>query len=150
MIQYPEGLPLPLRTGYDFEQTDTKIRTQMVTGRARQRRQYQSAPVYSSVRWIMTDVQAQLFESWYEEVLISGVEYFEIKLKTPQGIQPYKARFVGTYQGPTLDARFWRFTATLELFTKPVLLGGWALLAPQWLLFMKEFDLAMNDQWPEA
>lgn len=150
MIQYPDGLPLPLREGYGLEQTDTKIRTQMITGRARQRRQYQSAPVYPSVRWLLTDTQAQLFESWYEEVLISGVEYFEMKLKTPQGIQPYKVRFVGTYDGPTLDAHYWRISATLEMFKKPVLLGGWALYAPQWLLFMKEFDVAMNRDWPEA
>jgi len=98
----------------------------------------------------MTSVQAQLFESWYEEVLISGVEYFEIRLKTPQGIQLYRARFVGIYQGPTLDAHFWRFSATLELFETPILRGGWALSAPQYMLYMGQIDRAINEEWPEA
>jgi len=150
MIQYPEGLPLPLRDGYGFDPVDSKLRTEMVTGAARQRRQYQSTPTYPSVRWLLTDAQAQLFQSWYEEVLISGVKYFEMRLKTPQGLQPYKVRFVGTYDGPNLDAHYWRFSATLELYKKPILLGGWALYAPDFMRYMSEFDIAVNKTWPEA
>jgi len=150
MIQYPEGLPLPLRDGYDFSPVDSKIRTEMITGRARQRRRYLSTPTFSSVRWLMTNTQAQLFESWYEDVLISGVEWFEMSLKTPQGIQLYRCRFVGSYEGPTLDAHYWRFTATLELFEKPIPKGNWAPYAPQFMLYMAEIDKAINSDWPEA
>lgn len=152
MIQYPIDLPYPEYSGYGFQSVDPAIRTQLITGRARTRRNYRSVPTMGSVSWSMSSPQAQLFESWFEEVLISGTQWFEIKLPTPQGPSTLcKAKFNGIYSGPSQDGPDqWRFTAILEVFERPILLGGWALYAPQWLLFMKEFDVAMNRDWPEA
>jgi len=95
------------------------------------------------------DMQVQLFESWFEEVLVSGVDWFECDLKTPQGIRPYKARFTDIYEGPTLDGGYWRFRAPLELWERPILTGGWAVYAPEYILGMNLLDLAINKDWPQ-
>lgn len=149
MIQYPAGLPVPTREGYDFSQVDAKVRTPMETGRARQRRKYQSVPSMVSASWIFTAAQAQLFEAWFEEVLLSGSEWFECPLSTPQGLLNYRARFVGTYDGPAPLAHLWRIRATLELFEKPVLRGGWAAILPGYILNADILDKAANREWPE-
>lgn len=151
MIQYPEGLPYPERSGYGLTPESPSIRTPMQTGRARVRRYYQSVPTVASVSWDMSSAQGQLFESWFEEALNSGTEWFECPLSTPAGDRLYKCRFVGIYNGPSeYGYDHWRFTASLELFERPILKGGWALYAPQFMLYMSEIDIAINQTWPEA
>lgn len=151
MIQYPEGLPLPTRDGYGFSAVSPILRTRMQSGRSKQRRQYQSTPTAGSVSWVFTEGEAQLFESWWEEVLVSGTEWFEMSLQTPQGLQPYRCRFTDIYDGPTLFGfNLWRISAVLELFERPILRGGWAIHAPQFILYGDLLDKAINKEWPEA
>ena len=152
MIQYPAGLPCFVREGYDIETVSPLMRTQMVTGRSRQRRRYKSTPTYvSATTKPMTDVQAQLFEAWWEEVLISGSQYFECPLKTPLGMQTYTARFVDIYDGPELvGVSHWQFRCELELRNRPILPPGWAIYAPDFIANSGRFDILMNDTWPEA
>lgn len=78
MIEYPRDyLPLPLREGYAFQAVSPLQRTEMQSGRARQRRRFTSVPTMASVAWIFDDVQAQLFEAWFEDALKSGSEWFD-------------------------------------------------------------------------
>lgn len=99
----------------------------------------------------MSEAQAQLFESWWEDVLLSGSAWFDCPLRTPQGLTSYKARFVDIYQGPELTAlNDWLFRAQLELFERPILRGGWALYAPEYIRMSDIFDIAMNKKWPKA
>ncbi len=150
MIQYPAGLPLPLRNGYGFTPVSAVLRSTMESGRARQRRRYASVPTMASVSWLFSAPQAQLFEAWFEDALNSGSEWFETRLNTPQGLMPYKARFVDTYTGPVLaGVNHWGFTADLELWEKPVLRGGWGLYAPEYIAQMALLDIAINREWPQ-
>ena len=150
MIQFPRGLPCALREGYGFKPISPMMNTEMVTGRTRYRRKYSSTPTRTTVNWIFDDVQAQLFEAWFEEVLVSGSLWFECNLKTPQGLQSYKAHFVDIYEGPVLEGvSFWRFRAELELWERPILKGGWAIYAPDYILHMNLLDLAINKEWPQ-
>ena len=149
MIAYPEGLPLPLRDGYGFEPVSPLLRSQKMSGRAVQRRLYKSVPTEASVSWLLSDEQTQLFEGWFEHVLISGVMWFEVRLKTPLGLETYEARFKDIYSGPTLvGVSHWRFTAVLELFQRPVVDADWVLYAPEYILMSSIFDRAMNQEWP--
>ena len=151
MIQYPEGLPYPERTGYGFTPTSPIRRTISQSGRARIRRNKSSVPTVASVSWSMSNAQAQLFESWWEEVLISGTAWFECPMSSRMGDKLYRARFVDIYNGPLEHGHeHWRFTAMLELYERPILRGGWALYAPDYMRYMSEFDVAMNRTWPEA
>ncbi|AWY43865.1 hypothetical protein DKY63_29710 [Pseudomonas putida] len=151
MIEYPEGLPAPLREGYDFMPVSPIARTQLTTGRAIQRRRFSSVPTVASVSWMFTDAQAQLFEGWFEHVLLSGSLWFQCQLKTPIGFDDYQARFTDIYNGPTLvGVSLWRFTANLELLKRPVVDAAWVLFAPEYILQSNIFDVAMNKEWPEA
>lgn len=150
MIQYPEGLPLPLREGYGFTPRSATLRTDMQSGRARKRRVYASVPTVTPIRWLLDSVQAQQFEAWYEDALGGGVEWFEMSLKTPQGLHLYKARFVDAYSGPGLvGVDHWEFSAEIELWEKPVLKGGWGVYAPDYIRWMGVLDLAVNREWPQ-
>lgn len=147
---YPAGLPLPLHEGYGFRPVSPLVRTPMVSGRARVRRGYTATPTQVALIWLMTDAQAQLFEKWYQEELLDGSSWFLARLKTPLGIDYYRSRFVDIYEGPVLQGgRYWRFTATLELYRRPLLADGSAAY-PDAILHADIVDLAANREWPEA
>lgn len=149
MIQYPKELPYPLRDGYGFNAVSPMKATSMQTGRTRYRRKYSSVPTDAKVSWNMDELEAQYFESWYEEVLVSGSLWFECELRTPQGLMPYKAHFKDIYDGPVLfGVNRFSFSATLQLWERPILTGGWAIYAPEYILHMDILDLAINAEWP--
>ena len=151
-VSYPhEYLPLPLQDGYGFKPVSPLLRTQLTSGRARQRRQYTSTPTQASVTWMFTtDAQAQLFEAWYRDTISDGAAWFLMRLQTPLGVESYKCRFTDIYDGPVLVAPiYWRFSATLELWEKPLLPPGWAEF-PSFVVNQDIIDLALNREWPEA
>lgn len=151
MIEWPELLPCAIRDNYGLQTVSPMIRTEMQSGRARQRRAFTSTPTMANVSWIMTETQSQLFESWWESALVSGSKWFECPLKTPIGLRTYAARFTDVYQGPTLyGACHWRFSATLELRERPIIRGDWAEVAPEYIIMADIFDKAMNREWPAA
>ena len=123
----------------------------MTTGRARQRRAFISTPTQANVQWFFeNDAQAQLFEGWYHETITDGADWFFMRLQTPLGVEFYKCRFTDIYQGPTLVAPiYWQFSATLELWTRPVLGDGWAEF-PDYIINSSIIDIALNREWPEA
>jgi len=149
---YPHDyLPMPLQDGYAFQPVSPLKRTEMTTGRARQRRAFISTPTQANVQWLFeTDIQAQLFEAWYRETITDGADWFFMRLQTPLGVEFYKCRFTDIYQGPTLVAPiYWQFSATLELWTRPVLSDGWAEF-PDYIINSSIIDIAINREWPEA
>lgn len=151
MIEYPKGLPYPLRDGLALQTVDPALRTQMQSGFTRQRRQHTATPTRPQVSWEMNDQQLVLFEAFFEEVLVSGTLWFECPLKTPLGVREYVARFFGMYSGPVLvPHNRWRVSATLELRERPILRGGWAQYAPDYILGSDLLDIAMNQKWPKA
>lgn len=115
-IEYPKGLPLPLREGYGLNHVSPFVRTEMQSGRARQRRRFTSVPSMVSVSWLANNAQAQLFESWFQHALNDGAEWFQCPLQTPLGLKQCEARFTDMYQGPQLVGIYsWRFAAKLEI-----------------------------------
>jgi len=151
MIAYPEFLPEPQRDGYGFQPVSPMARSELQSGRARQRRRFTSVPTVASVTWLMDDGEAQLFEGWFEHILLSGSLWFQCPLKTPLGMDEHRARFVDIYEGPILVGEsFWRFTAKLELFKRPILNAEWIIEAPDYIAMADIFDIAMNQKWPNA
>lgn len=151
MIAYPEFLPEPQRDGYGFQPVSPMARSELQSGRARQRRRFTSVPTVASVTWLMDDTEAQLFEGWFEHILLSGSLWFQCPLKTPLGMDEHRARFVDIYEGPILVGEsFWRFTAKLELFKRPILDAGWIIDVPDYIVMADIFDVAMNQKWPKA
>lgn len=151
-IFYPhQYLPLPQQDGYAFQPVSPIKRTDLTSGRARQRRKYTSTPTQASVTWLFTtDPQAQVFEAWYRDALLDGANWFYMRLQTPIGTKDYKCRFIDIYQGPTLVAPiYWQFTATLELWERPLPPIDWGNY-PELLIGSDIIDIAINREWPQA
>ncbi|MGO3868926.1 MAG: hypothetical protein ACTJH7_02515 [Alcaligenes sp.] len=150
-INYPVGLPMPVRDGYGIKHTQPFQRTQMEDGRARQRRRFSSVPSTVNVSWIFkSDNEAALFEAWFRDAVNDGAEWFNSPLKTPIGEGQYVCRFVSMYTGPDpIGARAWRVNAVLETWERPLLPPGWGQF-PEFVLGSSIIDIALNREWPEA
>ena len=150
-IYYPHDyLPIPLQNGFGMKPVSPLLRTEMTSGRARQRRQYTSTPTQAGVTWsFKKDAQAQLFEVWYRETINDGAAWFYMNLKTPKGVESYKCRFVDIYEGPILlSGKYWQYSATLELWERPILAPGRAEF-PDYIVNSNIIDLALNREWPQ-
>lgn len=120
ITEYPNALPTPLREGYGLRHVSPLMRTQMDSGRARQRRRFTSVPSEVPVSWICNAKQAQFFEAWFRYGITDGADWFLCPLKTPldegAAVKEYEARFTDIYRGPELvGIDHWRFTAELEI-----------------------------------
>lgn len=148
MIKYPEGLPYPQKDGLGFTPANQILRTELTSGRARQRNRFTSSPSLASFTWVFNSTQARLFEAWSAGI---GAEWFEMDIITPLGNTPHQVRFTATPAGPKRFGNVhWSYSATLELFERAILPPEWALILPEWILLQPIFDRAMNVEWPES
>lgn len=147
-IDFPAELPLPLRSGYDVNHASPLMRTELQSGRARQRRRYTSVPSLASVSWNFDQSQAQVFEAWFRWNLSDGTEWFNVTLRTPLGLMPYECRFADMYAGPQLvGIDRWQVSATLEVRERPTLTDGYDVVNSL-VLNASIFDRTINQEWP--
>lgn len=147
MISYPSQLPHPLKEGYSFEPENNILRTQMQSGRARQRQSFTSVPSYAQLSWILDDQQAQLFEAWSAHAAAGN--WFDMTLRTPLGTFEHQVRFTSSVIGPRrIGVNHWGYNVRAELRDRAILDPGWELL-PDFVLMADIFDRAMNQEWPE-
>lgn len=147
-IYYPEGLPRGLHSGRSYQLVSPLVRSELVSGRARQRRSFTSVPQGAQIKWIFTSVQGQAFEAWWRDQLSDGVSWFECPLETPLGYMNYTCRFTGVYSGPSrIGPELWSYSAELELRERAVLDEGWGEF-PEFILQSDIFDYAINREWP--
>lgn len=149
MTKYPEGLPYPQKEGLGFTPVNPILRTELTSGRARQRKRFTSAPTVVSFTWVLNDQQAALFEAW--AVQEAGADWFEMGIVTPLGKNPHVCRFTATPNGPKRFGRVhWSYSATLEIFERPLIDPGYASVVPDYILESGIFDKAINREWPES
>ena len=150
LVSWPTQLPLPEQSGYAIQHVSPTQRTQMVSGRARQRRVYTSVPSNVAVQWFLTEQQAQLFEAFFRYAITDGADWFLLPLKTPMFTGDYECRFTGIYEGPTLTAfNKWTVSATIEIRERQTLDSGFAY-APEHVIDQSIIDIAVNQLWPAA
>lgn len=150
LVSWPEQLPLPEQSGYAIQHVSPLQRTEMVSGRARQRRVYTSAPSMVAVQFFCNELQAQVFELFFRFGITDGADWFMCTLKTPLGLMPYECRFNGIYEGPVLTSfNKWTFSGTLEIRERQTLDKSW-IYAPQYVVNSSIIDIALNDLWPAA
>ncbi len=150
-IDYPAGLPNPLREGHSLQPVSPFRRTTMASGRSRQRLLYEAVPVRGTWAFLFkTDSQAAAFEAWFRDALKNGTEWFNIPRRTPLGVIKLVCQFTDIYQGPELVGRSsWRYNCPLEIWERPLMPAGWGL-HPEFLIDASLFDRAINKEWPEA
>ena len=146
---WPEQLPLPEQSGYAIQHVSPLQRTEMVSGRARQRRVYTSVPSMVAVQFFCTELQAQVFELFFRFGIADGADWFMCTLKTPLGLMPYECRFSGIYEGPVLTSfNKWTFSGTLEIRERQTLSSD-ELYDIKGIIDSEIFDRALNDKWPK-
>jgi hypothetical protein len=150
MIEYPAELPLPLQDGYALQTpVDPMLRTQMESGRARQRLNFDETPEMINAKWNCDRNQMAFFRGWYARTLKQGVEWFTTRLLLPEGFIDVECRFTGKPTGPTLvQVSRWEYSATLELREPSLIKPGWEEF-PQFWFMMNIIDMAVNREWPE-
>lgn len=147
-IKYPEGLPVARRSGRTYQIENPLQRTELSSGRARQRRRFTSVPEYADLRFIFTDVQGQAFEAWWRDALIDGSRWFEMPLRTPLGFSPHMCRFTAPYAGPTwVGNSLWSYTGSIELRERAAPPVGEGLF-PDDIIYSELFDKTINWEWP--
>lgn len=145
-ITYPAELPIPLRDGYSPGYTNNIRRTQMASGRSRNRRVFETVNGSITAKIQCTDTQALLFESFYN---LAGANWFNMPLRLPGSVvRNYVVRFSGIFGGPNLVANLWQYTCSLELYERESLSGNWAQYAPQMVTGADVLDVAVNEKLP--
>lgn len=152
MASYPSQLPLPMQQGYAIQHQSPFMRTEMQSGRARQRRTFTSVPSAVSAEWFFTTGECQLFEIWFASSFGAddGAAWFQMRLQTPIGIKEYDCRFSEMYQGPRLVAfDNWQISATIEIRERQLASSDYAIIVPEYILLSDIFDKAVNREWTQ-
>ncbi|KAE8545340.1 hypothetical protein [Marinobacter nauticus] len=148
-IDFPKMLPTPHRSGYGLKSGPTFARTEMASGRAKQRPLNKVVPTVVPVTFLLTQEQAQIFEGWFNYEIAYGTAWFNCKLDSPMGLRPYECRFAEMYEGPErLGVRHWRYKAQFEIVERPVISEAWYRDGLQFVAYSSIIDLAINQEWP--
>lgn len=148
-IEWPKGLPNPLREGHALQPAQTFERTEMANGRARNRVIHPDVPIFGTWGFIFTDNQAAFFEMWFKDALKDGRVWFKIPRKTPLGMRMLTCRFTAMYSGPSMIGRDrWRYDLPLEIYQREFMDTAWIGYPEMWNR-MNIFDIAMNHDWPK-
>lgn len=147
-IYYPQELPRGRHSGRTYQLISPLLRSNLVSGRAMQRRRFTSVPQGANINWLFSDVQGQAFEAWWRDQLVDGAKWFECPLDTPIGYTDYTCRFTDVYSGPDrVGPNLWAYSAELELRERAALPPGWGEF-PELIVDQAIFDIALNDKWP--
>lgn len=149
-IYYPKGLPRGRHSGRTYQLVSPLLRSNLVSGRAMQRRRFTSVPQRANINWIFTGLQGQAFEAWWRDQLVDGSQWFECPLDTPMGYADYTCLFTDVYSGPDrVGPNLWAYSAELELRYRAVPPVGEGEF-PDDILYSEIFDLTINKEWPLA
>ena len=148
-INYPTQLPPPIQDGYSVQHVSPLLRTQMQSGRARQRRIFTSVPSMVPVSFFFQNAgEAQLFEGFFQHTLKDGAEWFNMPLKTTMGTKSYECRFVDIYGPLEPQNDYWRTSAQIEIRERETI-GAWTDFQ-DYIVQSDIIDLAINREMPEA
>lgn len=113
-------LPDPIRT-YSIDRVGSVVRTNMDSGRIRQRKRFTRDIRMFSVEWLFDDFQFEVFQSFFAHTINQGSDFFTVDLWIGDGFSSVSARFEnGTYQTSFTDPH-WAVSASLEVENAPVL-----------------------------
>lgn len=149
-IYYPSSLPCISQSGYGLDHAETVQRTDLVSGRARQRQRFANVPTYATIETILTELQAQEFERFFRWDLVDGSEWFECELSTPMGLKDYTCRFSEMYDGPNpITPELFKVTAKIEIKDRQTWGEDWAIYGLEFIAMQDLIDIALNREWPQ-
>lgn len=119
MATWPTNLPLPLTSSYGIQPQQGFIRTDMDQGPARQRRRFTTTPTIYPVKFMMTESEFGIFESWFRDEADDGAAWFDIQLRGGTGLQTVEARFMQGWSASRVAPNY-EVQAQLEVRNRPI------------------------------
>lgn len=86
IVSYPDHLPKPHFDTSGIKQTSNLLRTEMASGRKRQRPKFYSVPAEQTLIWRLSADDASKFLGWVQYVLFQGARWFKINQRTELGV----------------------------------------------------------------
>lgn len=114
MITWPTELPQP-SVDFGNKVEPSVLRTQMDTGRFRQRQRFTRANRTIGIQWLLNDTEYALVEGLFQHTLHGGADWFTLPLNLGDGQANQTVRFVGGLSTSYVPHLHWRVTATLEV-----------------------------------
>ena len=106
----------PLLTPYALKRTPNLLRTEMASGRARQRRISQSVPTTMTAEWVMPNHCRNDFIGFIDYALSGGVASFIMPVKVGKKMINHECRFIKhPAEDEKPDAMNTRFKAQIEI-----------------------------------
>lgn len=93
-MMYPSYLPHPHFDPSGTKQQSNRIRSEMASGRTRQRRRFMVVPAEQTLQWRLEPNQAAAFLGWVEHALMGGVGWFRLNQRTELGVVPIDIRMI--------------------------------------------------------
>lgn len=93
----------------------------MASGRARQRKRFQSVPTTMGATWKLNKYQAQILEGFVTHGVNDAVNWFLMPVRTPQGLIEHEVRFINSpLESCTYNGGFWNYSANIEIKQRQV------------------------------
>ncbi|WP_194442354.1 hypothetical protein [Pseudoalteromonas simplex] len=116
LVRYPKDLKLPLVSTHRLSQNPNLLRTEMASGRARQRKRFQSVPTAMAATWKLKDEQAVILEGFVKHGINDAVNWFVMPIRTPQGLIDHDVRFKQSpLESCSFNGGFWSYSANIEI-----------------------------------
>ncbi|MBH0088596.1 hypothetical protein [Pseudoalteromonas sp. NSLLW218] len=116
LVKYPKDLKLPLVSSHRLSQNSNLLRTDMASGRARQRKRFQSVPTTMGATWKLNKYQAQILEGFVTHGVNDAVNWFLMPVRTPEGVIEHEVRFIQSpLESCTYNGGFWNYSANIEI-----------------------------------
>lgn len=113
---FPSSLP-QAKPGFGVGFESTLTRTQMESGRSRQRKRFSTDVNGFSVEWSFTNYEFEIFKAFLKHKLNSATDWFYINLYTGGELRTVKARVLdGTYSATETGVLYWDVSAQLETY----------------------------------
>ncbi|TVU83796.1 hypothetical protein FQP85_08450 [Pseudoalteromonas neustonica] len=116
MVNYPLTLPLPRLKEVSYKRQSNILRTEMGSGRARQRRRFLSVPTFMEATWRFKKDEAVAFEGFVDHgVQLTG--WFLMDILTPKGVVKHQVRFKKDplENFKPISALVWQYQAQVEV-----------------------------------
>ncbi|MBE0379173.1 hypothetical protein [Pseudoalteromonas prydzensis] len=121
LVRYPKDLKLPLVSSHQLSQNSNLLRTNMASGRARQRKRFQSVPTTMSATWKLNKYQAQILEGFVTHGVNDAVNWFLMPVRTPEGLIEHEVRFKQSpLESVSFNGGFWNYSANIEIKKRQV------------------------------
>jgi hypothetical protein len=115
MITWPAWLPAP-NIDFSDDVSQASVRTQMESGRFRQRTRFQRQNRTMSVTWTLDDDQRAGFTSLFKYSLNGGNDWFYMTLPLVEGMTVCTVRFIASSYSEKHEAILhWKISAKMEM-----------------------------------